>query len=638
MIAGCFFYAFTGILRDIIQSMGVIDFRKVTKSYSGNVILDDVDFEIIKNEITALIGRNGSGKTTVFNIITGEIIYDSGDLYIQKGLQLSYLKQIHEGVSGLCAEKVIKTAFKEIDNYETLMQQAYADMQSDPENKNLVQEYGRLHDHFEFMGGYNTSEKYNRIVKGLKIPDRILESDFDKLSGGERTTVMLAKSLLSAPDILLLDEPTNHLDMDARRWLENFMLEYKGSIIYVSHDRYFIDKTASRVIEISGKKAVTYKGNYSAYKIQKQEHEERDLKLYEKQNKEIERLNETARKMRNYATEKTIHIAKTIEKRIERINRVDRPVTEKTLHMAFSETVKSGREILKSVKLTAGYDSKLLFEEVDFLVRSGEKIAVIGPNGSGKSTLIKVITGRMEQMRGEVRLGRGVKFAYLEQDVEFSHINTTVLEEVCAELELSISSARNLLGKFLFTGDDVYKKIGILSGGEKSRLRLLLEMRDSVNLLILDEPTNHLDIPSREDMEKAIRDYGGTMIFISHDRHFINTFADRIFEIRNGVFSIFSGNYDDYLEKVALREPVKTTIKKTTEKSTRGKAKRKADFTLRMTEEKIQKLEKKILEVEGNIQEFAADYVKLTELNEIREKLQIDLDSQFEKWMVLTDE
>ncbi|MCD6323378.1 MAG: ABC-F family ATP-binding cassette domain-containing protein [Clostridiales bacterium] len=618
--------------------MGVIDFRQVTKSYNGNVILDDIGFEIFKNEITALIGRNGSGKTTVFNIITGETPYDSGDMYIQKGLRLSYLKQIHEGVSGLCAEKVIKTAFEEIDDCELLMQRAYVDMQGDPENRILVQEYGRLHDRFEFMGGYNTGEKYNRIVKGLKIPNRILESDFDTLSGGERTTVMLAKSLLSAPDILLLDEPTNHLDMDARGWLEKFMLEYKGSIVYVSHDRYFIDKTASRIIEISGMKAISYKGNFSAYKKQKQEREERDLKLYEKQNREIDRLNETARKMRNYATEKTIHIAKTIEKRIEQINRVDRPVTEKTLHMAFAETIKSGREILKAEKLTAGYGSKLLFDDVDFLIRSGEKIAIIGPNGSGKSTMIKVVTGRMQQLKGVVRLGKGVKFAYLEQDVEFSHINTTVLEEVCAELEMSISSARNLLGKFLFTGDDVYKKISILSGGEKSRLRLLLEMRDSVNLLILDEPTNHLDIPSREDLEKAIRDYEGTMIFISHDRHFINTFADRIFEIRNGNFSIFTGNYDDYLEEVALREPVKMIIKKITEKPSRGKAKRKADFTLRRAEEKIQVLEQEILEVERHIQEFATDYVKLTELNEIREKLQIDLDNQFEKWMELTSE
>lgn len=624
------------VTSDIIQSMGVIDFRNVTKSYNGDVILDDISIEIFKNEITALIGRNGSGKTTVFNIITGEIPYDSGSVFVQKGLVLSYLRQMHEDVAGMSAEKVIKTAFKDIDYCELLMRQAYEDMKNDPENKILVSEYGRLHDRFEFMGGYNTDEKYSRIVKGLKIPDRILASDFDILSGGERTTVMLAKSLLSAPDILLLDEPTNHLDMDARTWLENFMTGYKGSIIYVSHDRYFIDKTASRVIELTGKKAVSYKGNYSLYKKQKQEREERDLKLYEKQNREIERLNETALKMRNYATEKTIHIAKTIEKRIERINRVDRPVTEKTLHMAISQKSKSGQEVLRAEKLTAGYGSENLFENVDFLIRSGEKIAVIGPNGAGKSTLIKIVTGRREPENGKVKLGRGVKYAYLEQDVEFSHVNTTVLEEVCTELGMSISSARNLLGKFLFTGDDVYKKIGVLSGGEKSRLRLLLEMKESVNFLMLDEPTNHLDIPSREDLEKAISDYGGTMMFISHDRHFINTFADRIFEIRDGRFTIYPGNYDDYLEKAALKEPPKTTKKKLSGKPARGKARRKADFTIRMTEDTIHKLEKEISEIEGLIQEFAADYQKLTELTEKRETLKNELDRRYEEWIELT--
>ena len=618
--------------------MGVIDFKNVTKSYDGNVILDDVDIEIYKNEITALIGRNGAGKTTVFNIITGETLYDSGSVFIQKGLMLSYLRQMHEDVSGMNAEKVIKTAFKDIDHCEFLMHEAYDDMKNDPENKILVLEYGRLHDRFEFMGGYNTSEKYNRIVKGLKIPDRILNSNFDILSGGERTTVMLAKSLLSAPDILLLDEPTNHLDMDARGWLENFMNGYNGSIIYVSHDRYLIDRTATRIVEITGKKTITYKGNYSAYKKQKLENEERDLKLYEKQSREIERLNETARKMRSYSTEKTIHIAKTIEKRIEQINRVDMPITEKTLHMAISQTGKSGREVLRAEKLTAGYDSGNLFEGVDFLIRSGEKIAVIGPNGAGKSTLVKIITGSREPEDGKIKLGRGVKYAYLEQDVEFSHVNMTVIEEVCAELDMSISSARNLLGKFLFTGDNVYKKIGILSGGEKSRLRLLLEMRDSVSFLVLDEPTNHLDIPSREDLEKAISDYGGTMLFISHDRHFINTFADRIFEIRDGGFTVFPGNYDNYLEKVSLREPVKTIIKKTTDKPARGKARRKADFTIRMTEEKIHRLEKEIDEIEELIQEYAADYKKLTELTEKRTTLKAELNVVYEKWMDLTSD
>jgi len=618
--------------------MGVIDFRKVTKSYDGNVILDDIDIEIHKNEITALIGKNGSGKTTVFNIITGEIRYDSGTVIVQKGLIVSYLRQMHEDVSGMTAETVIKTAFKDIDYCEKMMQEAFSDMKREPENKKFITEYGRLHDRFEFMGGYNTSEKYSRIVKGLKIPDRILDSEFDILSGGERTTVMLAKSLLSAPDILLLDEPTNHLDMDARGWLENFMNGYNGSILYVSHDRYFIDKTAAKVIELSGNKAVTYKGNYSSYKKQKQERDEYDLKIFEKQSREIHRLNETALKLRSYSTEKTIHIAKTIEKRIDQINRVDKPKAEKTLHMKIQETGKSGQEVLKAEKLTAGYESENLFTKVDFLIRGGEKIAVIGPNGSGKSTMIKILTGSISPKSGSVKLGKGIKYAYLEQDVEFSHGETTVLEEVCNELDMSISSARNLLGKFLFSGDDVFKKINILSGGEKSRLRLLLEMRESVNLLILDEPTNHLDIPSREDLEKAISDYNGTMIFISHDRHFINTFADRIFEIRDGVFTIYPGNYDGYLEKTAAKEQEKTVAKKTEEKPTRGKAKRKADFTLRMVEEEIQKLEEEINNLEELIQDFASDYQKLTELTEKRQKLKVKLEEQYENWMVLTNE
>ncbi|MDX1359464.1 MAG: ATP-binding cassette domain-containing protein, partial [Clostridia bacterium] len=332
--------------------------------------MDDIDIDVFENEITALIGRNGSGKTTVFNIINGDTDVDNGTVSVKKGLVVSYLKQIHPDVSGMNADEVIKTAFNDIDKYEKLMQTAYEKMKSDPGNKVLIEEYGRLHDRFEFMGGYDTAEKYSRIVKGLKIPDRILGSGFDILSGGERTTVMLAKSLLSAPDILLLDEPTNHLDMDARGWLDEFMAGYKGSIIYVSHDRYFIDKTATKVIELSGKKAVAYKGNYSSYKKQKTEIEERNLKLYERQNREIKRLNETARQMRDYATEKTIHIAKTIEKRIEQINRVEKPITEKTLHMAISQTGKSGREILRADKISARYGEKILFSDVDFLIRS----------------------------------------------------------------------------------------------------------------------------------------------------------------------------------------------------------------------------------------------------------------------------
>ncbi|MFO7611857.1 MAG: ABC-F family ATP-binding cassette domain-containing protein [Clostridia bacterium] len=618
--------------------MGIIELRNVTKSFAGNVVLDGIDIEIYQNEITALIGRNGSGKTTVFNIIAGLEDIDSGSVHIRDGLVISYLRQMHSDMPGATSGEIIKTAFVDIDNVEILMNKAFGRMKSNPGDSAAIDEYGRLHDKFEFMGGYNTNEKFNRIVKGLSIPDRIIESQFDSLSGGERTTVMLARTLLCGPDVLLLDEPTNHLDMDARRWLEEYLADYRGSAVYISHDRYFIDRTAGRVVEIAGCKAYSYKGNYSSYKKQKLDAEERDLKLYERQAKEIERLNETALRLRNYATEKTIHIAKTIEKRIEHINRVDRPVTEKMLQMTFAQTTKEGREMLRGENLSKRYGDKLLFEKVDFLVRSGERIAVIGPNGAGKSTLVRIMTGEIGPDSGLVRKGKGVKFAYLEQDVEFSRTEATVLLEVCDELGLSVSSARNLLGKYLFTGEDVFKKIGVLSGGEKSRLRLLLEMQESVNLLILDEPTNHLDIASREELEKAIGEFGGTMVFISHDRHFINNFADRIFEIRDSEFKTHDGNYDDYIDRMALRETGRpdTAVKKSG--ALRGKTKRKADFTIRVIEERILELEEEIAGVDADVQRFATDYEKLTELTGKSEELREELNELYERWMELTDE
>lgn len=618
--------------------MGIINLKNIIKSFSGNVVLDGIDIEVFQNEIVAMIGRNGSGKTTIFNLIIGETDADEGSISIQKNLSISYLKQIPSDFFGMSSGEVIKTAFINIEDVEKQMQKAYVDMGDEPDNRNLILEYGRLHDKFEFIGGYDTNEKFNRITKGLGIPDRIISSQFNTLSGGEKTTVMLAKALLSGPDVLLLDEPTNHLDMDARRWLEMYMSNYRGSIIYTSHDRYFIDETAHRVIEIEQKKAYVYKGNFSEYKKQKQENEERNLKLYEKQSREAARLNETALRMRNFATEKTIHIAKAIEKRIERIDIVNKPVTERTLHMAISQTHKIGREVLSASDISKSYGENVLFHNVDFLVRAGERIAVIGPNGAGKSTLIKIIIENIHPDTGVIRKGRGIKYAYLEQDVKFSHENATVLEEVCNELDLSISSARNILGKYLFTGEDVFKKIGVLSGGEKSRLRLLLEMRESVNLLLLDEPTNHLDIASREELEKAIGDFSGTMMFISHDRQFINNFADCIFEIRNSEFRIFRGNYDDYLEKSIMTEPEKKQKIKKPGQRQKGREKRRADFTIRRVEEKIHALERQIELMDSEIQINSTDYEKLTKLTEERDELMNELSADYEKWMELTDE
>jgi len=618
--------------------MGILNLNNIIKSYGGEILLDDVSLEIFQGDRIALIGRNGTGKTTLFNIIMDKIDYDSGEIYKAPDLSMAYLRQIPPDLSGMIASDVIKTAFDDIKIVEGKLNSAYEKMKHDPGNKALIREYGYLHDRFEFLGGYNTREKYSRIVKGLEIPDRILGSNFSILSGGEKTTVMLAKVLLSGPDILLLDEPTNHLDMDARKWLEEYMDAYRGTIVYTSHDRYFIDRTAGRVVELENNKLTVYKGNFSSYKKEKQEMLDRNLKLFDRQQKELERLRATARQMRDYATEKTIHIAKTIEGRIERMNLIDKPINEDMMHMAVTETAKAGREVLRASGIRKAFGEKVLFNEVDFLIRSGERVAVIGPNGAGKSSFIKILTGEEEPDQGEVRKGRNVRYAYLEQDVVFDNPERTVLEEVCIELDMTMSSARNLLGKFMFRGEDVFKKINILSGGEKSRLRLLLEMREKVNLLILDEPTNHLDIQAREELERAISDFGGTMLFISHDRQFINNFADTIFEIRDSEFTIYKGNYDYYLKNTASKESKTIPVKKTKTQPKRGKQKRKAVFTLRTTESRIEDLEKEIENIQSQIEKNASDYEILAELSETLEKTRTELNEQYEKWMELTDE
>ncbi|MBN2882478.1 MAG: ABC-F family ATP-binding cassette domain-containing protein, partial [Clostridia bacterium] len=420
--------------------MGLIDIDNVSISYGGDTVLDGVSLEVFNKDRIALIGRNGSGKTTLFNIIAGKIKQDTGSITIGSGLTVSYLNQIPPEHQGMSAKEVIKTAFDDIRKVEKQLEGAYKRMQDNPENSMLIKEYGILHDKFEFLGGYNTTEKYGKIVKGLEIPDRILESDFSLLSGGEKTTVMLAKVLLAGPDILLLDEPTNHLDMDAVSWLEEYMADYRGTIVFTSHDRYFIDRAANRVAELENKKLILYHGNFTAYKKEKQHREERNLKLYEKQQKELDRLNETVMRMRNYATPKTIHIAKTIESRISRIDVIEKASKEKKIHLSLEGTGKAEKEVLKADNLSKSFGENILFKDVNFLIRSGDRVAVIGPNGAGKSSFIKILIGEMEADHGDVRIGRNVKYAYLEQDVKFKHGERTVLDEVCQELDMTISA------------------------------------------------------------------------------------------------------------------------------------------------------------------------------------------------------
>jgi len=618
--------------------MGVLQFSKVTKSYGDNLILDEVSFEIYENEKVALIGRNGCGKTTIFNILDGTLDYDSGDCHIQKGFNIAYLKQIHDDQVYLKGMEMLKSAFSHIDELQQKMNNAHKKMEQNPQSKSIIKEYGRLHDKFEFMGGYNITEKIAKIITGLKIPEKVLNTIFKNLSGGEQTTIMLAKALLSVPDILLLDEPTNHLDMDACKWLESYISNYKGTVLYVSHDRYFINKTAEKVIDISFNKAKTYKGNYEAYLLQKKDDDERTYKLYESQQKEIERLMATSRQMRSYGTEIAVKRAKNLERRIEQMDLVDKPKVQRNLSLNFFESKKSGYEMVKVTKLEKSYNGNVVFENVEFLIKSGDRVGIIGPNGAGKSTLVRILTKNEKADEGEVKIGKSVKYAYLEQEVTFENEDKTVLEEVCDKLKFTLQSGRNILGKYMFSNEDVFKKIGMLSGGEKSRLRLLLEMQKDINLLILDEPTNHLDITSREQLEHSISLFNGTIIFISHDRHFINKFAKTIFDVRNQKVIKYNGNYDFYIKVIESNKETEQVSKVKEKNIVYGKKKRKAVFTIKQLEKTIEQQEVELNEIDEEIIQNATDYKLLNELTTKREQVFDKHEKAVEKWMELSEQ
>ncbi|MFO7636375.1 MAG: ABC-F family ATP-binding cassette domain-containing protein [Clostridia bacterium] len=614
--------------------MGVIDFRDVRKSFGDRLVLDGVSFEIHQNQKVALIGRNGSGKTTVFNIIAGVCDYE-GQVGIRKDLTVSFLKQTHEDVQNIISVDILKSAFESLADVHKQMLVLEKTMREHPEDRLVVGEYGRLHEKYEFMGGYNTGEKLNRIITGLGIPQEVCENQFQNLSGGEKTMVMLGKALLMNPDILLLDEPTNHLDMKACEWLEKYIFEYKGTVLYISHDRTFINNTAQKVVELKFHKAQAYNGNYDAYLLQREQEKERDLKLYERQQREIARLTETARRMRSYGTEISIKRALNLEKRMERMDPAQRPVDEKSLSFSFSESRNSSKEVFRAENLSKRYGDKVVLRDVTFLVRSGDRVGVIGPNGAGKSTLVRLIMGMEDPDGGMIRMGKGMKVAYLEQDVAFEHPEKTVLEEVCDTLKLMVPSARNLLGKYLFRGDDVFKKISILSGGEKSRLRLLLQMQSDVNLLVLDEPTNHLDIPSREELEEAISLFRGTMVFISHDRHSINKFAKRIFEVTDGGLVATEGNYTLYA-KAREKEPIKVS-KTVAAVKDKGAEKRRILVELREAEKNISQLEEKLAETDREMEENPSDYALLTKRGRERDELSDKLEEAYQRWMDLKE-
>lgn len=599
----------------------------------GDDVLTDVSFEIYTGEHVGLIGRNGAGKTTLFRCITGELSPDSGTVTIAPGLRVGVLSQIPVFPESFTGEDVLKSAQDRVTGMGEELRRIEAGMANGVHDDATLRRYDELSHEFTRLGGYELDRLRDTVANGLGIPRAQRLQPFSELSGGEKTRMNLARLIIEDTDILLLDEPTNHLDMGATLWLEDYISRFKGTVLAISHDRWFLDRAINRIIEIEDGEAELYSGSYSFYAAEKEKRREEQLRRYEREQAEIQRLTETARIMHQHNTEHLNKRAFSIEKRIERLRTTERPKTQSALHAKFGETEFRADEVMEIRGLKKSFGDRVLFRDVNLQVRGGERIALIGDNGTGKSTFLKMVMDEEEPDEGLIRLGPSVRIAYLPQLVQFEDEHRTVLETMMYEGKCTMQEARDRLGGFLFRGEDVYTEVSRLSGGEKSRLKLCMVMKRSMNLLILDEPTNHLDIPSREWMEGAISEYGEALLFVSHDRFFIDKFATRVWEIRDGVLRDYKCGFKKYLElrerEESVPQPVVTKEKK--EKPKKGGSANNEKL-LKKIEREISQLEEKLAENEQQSEEFSSDYERLMELASEKEALEAELSEKYARW------
>ena len=517
-----------------------ISLRNVEKYYGAARVLENITFDVKTGQKFGIVGLNGSGKTTLFKIICGMEPYENGVMNVRKGATLGYLEQLPEYLEKCRVIDILYSAFEDVLELRDRMEHLERQMKvAQGESLQLaIKKYGELQDSFEYLGGYGIEDKIKRVCIGLKITEEFQDRTFSTLSGGEKTVVLLGKILLQKSDVLLLDEPSNHLDMESIVWLEEYLREYEGTILLVSHDRFFMDKVAKKIVEIENGRSTIYHGNYSYYVKEKKKRYDRQLILFNEQQKKIQTIKNTitrfrAWEMKGGGGKYYIKIA-SIQKRLDKMVKVEKPALEqRKMALNFALQDKSEEDVLEIKGLSKSFGRKLLFKDLNLKVSYGEKLAIVGRNGSGKSTLAKILVKECEEDEGTVKFGEEVKIGYLAQNVDFGDMNQTVLEAFRDDLTISHQRARNALAKFLFTKDDVFKKISTLSGGERSRLRLCKLMQQDINLLILDEPTNHFDVNSREMIENALINFKGTVICISHDRYFINKIAERAVELKN---------------------------------------------------------------------------------------------------------
>jgi len=620
--------------------------NNLTKYYGANKLFQTISFDLKTGERIGLIGQNGCGKTTILKMIMGVEDYQEGAIAIRKDARVGYLNQMPVFEANSTTRDVIELAFRTVFalKQEMMAQEEKLNYLQGDALEKAIHAYGRLTEQFEILGGYGIETKIRKITEGLQITDLLKGMLFEQLSGGEKTRVMLAKILLEQPDVLLLDEPSNHLDLKAIEWLEGFLKEYKGSVLVVSHDRYFLDSVVNKIVELEFNRAVPYHGNYSYYVVEKERRFLIDYKIYQTQQKKIENMERQIERYRIWGvmrdSDKMFKRAKELEKRLEKIDALDRPILEKRkVRLNAQANSRTGKKVLETIGLAKHFGDKRLFRDVMLTIYYQDSACIVGSNGSGKTTLLKMILGELEPDLGTIKIGSRVKIGYLPQNVVYDDEELTVLEYFTQLHDLTIGEARSLLAKALFLKEDVNKKIKSLSGGEKSRLKLCSLTFDNVNFMVLDEPTNHLDIDSREVLEEALIQFDGTLLFVSHDRYFINKVADKMIAIEDNGVLVYSGDYTYYLEEIqkklekigAVTPGVAPTELKKKVASQQPKSKNIAK-KLELLEVEIEDFERKIKLLDREMLDFGLDAIRLNELFQEKEDLEATLDKCLEQW------
>jgi ATP-binding cassette subfamily F protein 3 len=640
----------------------ILQCSHIDKSFVGETVLSDISFHINEQEKAAIVGVNGSGKSTLIKIIMGQLSADSGDIILSKDTTVGYLAQNQEYASDRTILEEMQDAKPEVGILERKLASLSAQMNeaSGKELEALIKQFDQAQHRFDQINGYAYQSELVGVLKGLGFENEDFDKKIASLSGGEKTRVALAKMLLTAPDLIILDEPTNHLDLNAIHWLEGYLAQYNGAVLIVAHDRYFLDKIVSKVIEIRQTKSRVYLGNYTEYTKKRQEILDSLQKQYLNQQAEIKHQEEVIAKLKQFNREKSIKRAESREKMLDKIERIDKPIEENTkMHLLFTPKIQSGNDVLTVKGLSKRFADHVLFENIDFEIKRGEHVAIIGDNGSGKTTILKMINDLLTPDSGTITLGTNVEIGYYDQEHHVLHMEKTLFEEIQDEYpNMTNTEIRNLLAAFLFTEDDVFKQIKSLSGGERGRVSLAKLMLSDANFLILDEPTNHLDIDSKAILENAINHFEGTVLYVSHDRYFINTTAHRILDLTSQTMLNYIGNYDYYLDKKDAMEQAHLQTETKVSDVTASAAATASDTKLSWQQQKEEqarqrKLEKELQAVETEIEELESDneqidtelsdpangndVAKLQELSKKRAENDARLEELMQRWESLSE-